>query len=185
MATGTHAHALHACREYTRIGFDVCRPEADVELMWQLRSLGAWCCMCWPAPWEVPMQTVPPPWGGWPSVCGAAVTAAPAQGGPTGGQSDSGTGGGGCSTAGGGGSNRNSGNKGDESKGDDKGVDFGDGCVDFGDGCCVGCVTRRKQHRQGIASNDNTMHATTARSRADLTKPNQTPTRYTPSQNTQ
>ena len=40
------------------------------------------------------------------------------------------------------------------------------------------CVTRRKQHRPGIASNDNTMHATTARSSADLTKPNQTPTRH-------
>ena len=31
----------------------------------------------------------------------------------------------------------------------------------------------------GIASTDNTMHATTARNSADVTKPNQTPTRYT------
>ena len=40
-------------------------------------------------------------------------------------------------------------------------------------------VTRRKQHRPGIASNDNTMHVTIARSSADHTKPSQTPTRYT------
>ena len=33
-----------------------------------------------------------------------------------------------------------------------------------------GCVTRRKQRRLGIASNDNTTHLTTARSSADLTK---------------
>ena len=38
-------------------------------------------------------------------------------------------------------------------------------------------VTWRKQHRPGIASNDNTMYVTTARSSADLTKPNQI--RYT------
>ena len=41
------------------------------------------------------------------------------------------------------------------------------------------CVTRRKQHRPGIASNDNTMHVPTARSSANLTKPNHTPTRHT------
>ena len=41
------------------------------------------------------------------------------------------------------------------------------------------CVTRRTQHRPGIASNDNTMHVTAARSSADLTKRNQTPTRHT------
>ena len=41
------------------------------------------------------------------------------------------------------------------------------------------CVTRRKQHRPGIASNNNTTHVATARSSADLTKRNQTPTRYT------
>ena len=37
------------------------------------------------------------------------------------------------------------------------------------------CVTQRKQHRPGIASNDNTIHAATARRRADLTTPSQTP----------
>ena len=41
---------------------------------------------------------------------------------------------------------------------------------------CGKCVTRRKQQRPGIASNDNTTHVPTARSSADLTKPNQTPT---------
>ena len=40
------------------------------------------------------------------------------------------------------------------------------------------CVTRRKQQRPGIASNDNTMHVPTTRSCADLTKPNHTPTRH-------
>ena len=45
--------------------------------------------------------------------------------------------------------------------------------------CALSGVTRRKQHRPGIASNDNTMHVPTARSSADLTNPNQTPTRYT------
>ena len=48
----------------------------------------------------------------------------------------------------------------------------------------VGGDTLRKQHRQGIASDDNTIHATAARSNADLTKPNQTPTRYTLEKNT-
>ena len=38
------------------------------------------------------------------------------------------------------------------------------------------CVTQRKQHRPGIASNENTMHVKTARSSADLTKLNLTPT---------
>ena len=37
----------------------------------------------------------------------------------------------------------------------------------------------RKQQRPGIASNDNTKHVPTARSSADLTKPNNTPTRHT------
>ena len=43
------------------------------------------------------------------------------------------------------------------------------------------CVThvQRKQHRPGIASSDNTMHVPTARSSADPTKPNHTPTRHT------
>ena len=41
------------------------------------------------------------------------------------------------------------------------------------------CVTRRKQLRPGIASNDNTMHVPNARSSADVTKRNQTPTQYT------
>ena len=41
------------------------------------------------------------------------------------------------------------------------------------------CVTRRKQERPGNASNDNTAHMPTARSSADLTKPNHTPTRHT------
>ena len=41
------------------------------------------------------------------------------------------------------------------------------------------CVTRRTQHRQGITSNDNTMHETSVRTNADLTKQNRTPTRYT------
>ena len=45
-------------------------------------------------------------------------------------------------------------------------------------------VTRRKQQRSGTAPNDNTMHVTTARSSADLTKPNQTQA-GTPSQRTQ
>ena len=40
------------------------------------------------------------------------------------------------------------------------------------------CVTRRKQQRPGIASNDDTTHVPTARSSADLTKPNHTPTRH-------
>ena len=44
---------------------------------------------------------------------------------------------------------------------------------------CGKCVTRRKQQRPGIASNDNTTHVPTARSSADLTKPNHTPTRHT------
>ena len=39
-------------------------------------------------------------------------------------------------------------------------------------------VTRRKQQRPGIASNDNTSHVPTARSSADPTKPNHPPTRY-------
>ena len=39
------------------------------------------------------------------------------------------------------------------------------------------CVTRRKQHRPGIALNDNTTHVPTAGSSAALTKPNHTPTR--------
>ena len=39
-------------------------------------------------------------------------------------------------------------------------------------------VTRRKQKRPGIASNDNTTHAPTARRSADLTKPNHTPMRH-------
>ena len=37
-------------------------------------------------------------------------------------------------------------------------------------------VTRRKPQRPGIASNDTTTHVPTARSSADLTKPNHTPT---------
>ena len=45
------------------------------------------------------------------------------------------------------------------------------------DGCLVAwdsheCVTRRKKPRPGIASNDNTMHVTTARSSEDAVKPN-------------
>ena len=40
-------------------------------------------------------------------------------------------------------------------------------------------VTRGKQQRPGIASNDNTTHVPTARSSADPTKPNHTPTRHT------
>ena len=40
------------------------------------------------------------------------------------------------------------------------------------------CVTRRKQHRLGIAPNTNTTHVPTAGSSAALTKPNQTPTRH-------
>ena len=39
-------------------------------------------------------------------------------------------------------------------------------------------VTRRKQHRPGIASNMNTMLVTTARSSAGLTKRNHSPMRY-------
>ena len=50
--------------------------------------------------------------------------------------------------------------------------------------CILGCVTQRKQYRQGIASIDNTLHATTARSNADLMKPNQNPTRYTRAKHT-
>ena len=46
------------------------------------------------------------------------------------------------------------------------------------------CVTRRKKQRPGIAPNDNTMHVTTARSSADLTKPNQTPKRHTRAKDT-
>ena len=46
------------------------------------------------------------------------------------------------------------------------------------------CVIRRKQQRPGIAPNDNTMHVTTARSRADLMKRNQTPTRHTLAEDT-
>ena len=38
------------------------------------------------------------------------------------------------------------------------------------------CVTRRKQHRPGIAPNDNTTHVPTAGSSAALTKPS--PTRH-------
>ena len=40
------------------------------------------------------------------------------------------------------------------------------------------CVTRRKQHRPGIAPNANTTHVPTAGSSAALTKPNHTPTRH-------
>ena len=40
-------------------------------------------------------------------------------------------------------------------------------------------VTRRKQQRPGIASNNSTTHVPTARSSADPTKPNHTPTRHT------
>ena len=40
-------------------------------------------------------------------------------------------------------------------------------------------VTRRKQQRPGIASNDNTMHVPTATSSSALTKPNHTPMRPT------
>ena len=36
-------------------------------------------------------------------------------------------------------------------------------------------VTQKKQHRPGIAPNDNTMHVTTVRSSANLTERNQTP----------
>ena len=39
-------------------------------------------------------------------------------------------------------------------------------------------VTRRKQHRSGIAPNANTTHVPTAGSSAALTKPNHTPTRH-------
>ena len=46
--------------------------------------------------------------------------------------------------------------------------------------CLLMCrVTRRKQERPGDASNDNTTHVPTARSSADLTKLNNTPTRHT------
>ena len=45
--------------------------------------------------------------------------------------------------------------------------------------CAMSCVTRRKQQRPGIASNDNTTHVPTARSCADPTKPNHTTTRHT------
>ena len=41
------------------------------------------------------------------------------------------------------------------------------------------CVTRRKQRRPGIALNDNTTQVPTARSSADLTKPNHIPTQHT------
>ena len=44
---------------------------------------------------------------------------------------------------------------------------------------CILCTIRRKQHRPGIASNDNTMHVPAARGSEDLTKPNHTPTRHT------
>ena len=40
-------------------------------------------------------------------------------------------------------------------------------------------VTQRKQHRPGIASNDNKIHVPTARSSADLTTQTHTPTRHT------
>ena len=39
-------------------------------------------------------------------------------------------------------------------------------------------VTRRKQHRPGIAPNTNTTHVPTAGSSAALTKPNHTPNRH-------
>jgi len=38
-----------------------------------------------------------------------------------------------------------------------------------------GGFTRRKQHRPGITLNDNTVHVPTARSSADLLRPNHTP----------
>ena len=41
------------------------------------------------------------------------------------------------------------------------------------------CVPRRKQQRPGIALNDNTTRAPSARSSADPTRPNHTPTRHT------
>ena len=41
------------------------------------------------------------------------------------------------------------------------------------------CVTRRKQKRPGIASNDHTKHVPIARSSGDLTKPKHTLTRHT------
>ena len=40
------------------------------------------------------------------------------------------------------------------------------------------CVTRRKQHRPGIAPNANTTHVPTAGSSAAPTKPNHTPSRH-------
>ena len=46
-------------------------------------------------------------------------------------------------------------------------------------GAHVYSVTRRKQQRPGIASNDNTTHVPTARSSADPTKPNHTPMQHT------
>ena len=48
----------------------------------------------------------------------------------------------------------------------------------------VWCAVRLKQRSPGIASNNNTMRVTTARSSADLTKPIQSPTRYTPAKDT-
>ena len=50
-------------------------------------------------------------------------------------------------------------------------------CVLKGVECWPMCGTRRKQHRPGIAPNDNTTHVPTAGSSAALTRPNHTPTR--------